>query len=148
MTQNSQSLFTCAFETYCEASRGLGELPAEAQVLLLQFELYQACKRAADSEERCRELQREVEEGRGALCAQAQHHHEQSTHAADKLAEVKSACEKELRRLQDESLRAQRRCATLEDFCHCLLLTIERAACEDSGAERAPFVSGSARAVP
>ncbi len=148
MTQNSHSLFTSAFETYREATRGLAELPAEAQLVLLRFELYQACKRAADSEERCRELQREVEEGRGALCAQAQHHHEQSTHAADKLAEVKSACEEDVRRLQDESLKAQRRCATLEDFCHCLLLTIERAACDDSAAKAAPSVSESARAVP
>ena len=148
MTQSSHPLVTSAFENYREVTRDLGELPAESQVLRLQFELYLACKRATDSEERCRELQREVEEGRGALCAQAQHHHEEATHAADKLAEVKSACEEELRRLQDESLRAQRRCATLEDFCHCLLLTIERAACDDSGAERAPSVSGSAGAVP
>ncbi|HEV3188918.1 MAG TPA: hypothetical protein VGY54_00400 [Polyangiaceae bacterium] len=147
MTSSSHPLFTSAFETFREATRGLADLPAEAQIVLLQFELYQACKRAADSEERCRELQREVEEGRGALCAQAQHHHEEATHAADKLAEVKSASEEELRRLQDESLRAQHRCATLEDFCHCLLLTIERAACDDSAAERALSASESRAAV-
>jgi truncated hemoglobin YjbI len=139
MTQSQSPSFHDVFAHFRSVTNGLGELPADSQILLLELELFQALRRAADADDRNRHLERKLDEARGAIELYAEQHRERSARAARDRESIKDAYERELRLLQEAYAAVKERCRALDDVCRSLLLTIERAACaEPAGVSHKP----------
>lgn len=124
-----------AFYDFREATQGLTELPEDEQVLILKYELFQALERAVDFQDRSRDVERQLEQAKAEAGARADEHRAFATHAARELVSVKVAYEEQLNTVHDAYLAMKRRCATLDEICRSLLLTIERAACPDGSSD-------------
>ena len=114
-----------------KAMHGLRELSADSQILVLEFELFQAMKRAVDADDRCGRLERKLSNARAQTDVYIERVRELSVRAAGNRASIKSFYEKELRVLQEAYAAVKQRCRDLDDLCRSLLLTIDKAACED-----------------
>jgi truncated hemoglobin YjbI len=112
-------------------THGLRELSADSQILLLELELFQALRRAAEADDRNRHLEHKLDEARGAIELYAEQHRERSARAARDRESIKDAYERELRLLQEAYAAVKERCRALDEVCRSLLLTIERAACAE-----------------
>jgi len=139
MTQPRSPSFHDVFAHFRSVTHGLRELSADSQILLLELELFQALKRAAEADDRNRHLEHKLDEARGAIELYAEQHRERSARAARDRESIKDAYERELRLLQEAYAAVKERCRALDDVCRSLLLTIERAACaEPVGVGRQP----------
>jgi hypothetical protein len=131
MTLPQSQSFDEVFAAFQKAMHGLRELSTDSQILVLEFELFQAMKRAADADDRCGRLERKLSNARAQTDVYIERVRELSVRAAGDRASIKSFYEKELRVLQEAYAAVKQRCRDLDDLCRSLLLTIDRAACED-----------------
>jgi hypothetical protein len=131
MTLPQSQSFDEVFADFQKAMHGLRELSADSQILVLEFELFQAMKRAVDADDRCGRLERKLSNARAQTDVYIERVRELSVRAAGNRASIKSFYEKELRVLQEAYAAVKQRCRDLDDLCRSLLLTIDRAACED-----------------
>ncbi len=116
-------------------TRRLRELPRGEQTLVLELELFEALKRAAEAESRTRELEQTLDDDWYAMDAFARQYHDLCASAGGELDSVKSACERQLRIQQEAYAELKLRCRALDECCRSLLLTIERAAIAGDAAD-------------
>jgi len=119
------------FADFRSVTEGLGDLSAGSRILALEFELFQALKRAVDADDRCGRLERKLDDARIRADVYAERVRELCVRAAGDRASIKAFYERELRLLQEAYAAVKQRCRALDDVCRSLLLTIETAACED-----------------
>jgi hypothetical protein len=129
-----------ALRAFRKATDGLSEHSAGGQVVALRYELFQALRRAVEGETRSQTLARQLDEARSDAEARAQEQQAMAAYAARELGEVRTHYEQRLRVLHGVQAALRRRCATLEEVCRSLLLTLEQAACaqhdDDAALER------------
>jgi hypothetical protein len=116
-------------------TRRLGDLPAGQQILLLELELFRALTRAADAEDRTRDLEQTLDEDWSAMDAFARQYHDLSVSSGRELDAIKSAYERQLRIQQEAYAALKLRCRALDECCRSLRLTIEQAACAGEAAD-------------
>jgi hypothetical protein len=116
-------------------TRGLANLPAGQQTLLLELELFRALRRAADAEDRTRDLEQTLDEDWSAMDAFARQYHDLSASAGRELDAVKSAHQRQLQIQQEAYAALKLQCRALDECCRSLLLTIERAALAGDAAD-------------
>jgi hypothetical protein len=131
MTQSDSNDRRDVFTDFRNVIEGLGDLSAGSRILALEFELFQAMKRAVDADDRCGRLERKLDDARIRADVYAERVRELCVRAAGDRASIKAFYERELRLLQEAYAAVKQRCRTLDDVCRSLLLTIETAACED-----------------
>jgi len=112
------------FADFRSVTEGLGDLSAGSRILALEFELFQAMKRAVDADERCGRLERKLDDARIRADVYAERVRELCVRAAGDRASIKAFYERELRLLQEAYAAVKQRCRTLDDLCRSLLLTI------------------------
>jgi hypothetical protein len=141
------------FSQYREATKQLPQLSERQQILTLKFELFHALQRGNDMQDRARDLEIRVaqleapaSERESMLDAFARQLH---TDLAQKSAELEAAqrdCVKETRQLRLALRAAETHCELLDELCHDLVATIERAA-EDDAVARPNETDPSERAA-
>jgi hypothetical protein len=131
MTQSDSHDLRDMFAEFRNVTEGLRDLSAGSRILALEFELFQAMKRAVDADDRCGWLLRKLDEARIRADVYAQRVRELSERAVRDRASIQAAYDRELRLLQEAYAAVKQRCRALDDLCRSLLLTLERAACED-----------------
>ncbi len=113
------------------------------RILVLKIELLHALERASHSERRSHILERELERlrARGPVGSGPPHVGDLERELAEarrELARSKARGQERLRAMQLEVLSMEVQCATLDEVCRSLLLTIERAACSELAPQTEP----------
>ena len=124
-----------AFAQYRAATRHLPKLTERQQILTLKFELFHALQRGNDFQDRARglevrvaQLEIPVTEREAMLDAFARKLHDDLTRKTDELEAAESHHQKETRRLRLALVAAETHSDLLDDLCHDLVATIEKAA--------------------
>ena len=125
-----------AYFQFRDVLRSVTPLPEAHQILVLKIELLHALERASHSQRRSHILERELERlrARGPLGSGPPHVGDlvrELAEARRELARSKAVGQERLRAMQLEVLSMEVQCATLDEVCRSLLLTIERAACSE-----------------
>jgi hypothetical protein len=134
-----------AFFEFREVVQSLADVSETQQVLTLKFELLHALERANDSQQRARSLQVQLDKlnAQGSIRAREQQTfsaqiHRQLIEAIRELASAKADVEEHVCAMRLEILSMETRCEVLDEICHALIVTIERAACPDIAAAATP----------
>jgi hypothetical protein len=142
-----------AFCQYREATKHLPQLSERQQILTLKFELFHALQRGNDMQNRARDLETRVaqletpaSEREAMLDAFARQLHADLTGKSGELEAAQRDREKETRQLRLALRAAETHCELLDELCHDLLATIERAA-EDEAAGRPESTSSAEQAA-
>jgi hypothetical protein len=127
-----------AFFQFRDVLRSITPLPEAHRILVLKVELLHALERASHSERRSHMLERELERLRARGPAESGPPHlargaleRELADARRDLARSKVRGQERLRAMQLQVLSMEVQCATLDEVCRSLLLTIERAACSE-----------------
>jgi hypothetical protein len=128
-----------AFFLYREATKHLRSLSERQQVLTLKFELFHALQRGNDLQDRARALEIRVAQleappsvREAALDAFARQLHADLVLKSGELDAAQRDREKETRQLRLALRAAETHCELLDELCHGLVATIERAAEDDA----------------
>ena len=132
-----------AFFQFRDVLRSVTPLSEAHQILVLKIELLHALERASHSQRRSHILERELERlrARGPVASGPPHVGDLERELAEarrELARSKAVGQERLRAMQLEVLSMEVQCATLDEVCRSLLLTIERAACSELVAQTEP----------
>jgi hypothetical protein len=130
-----------AFFEFREVTNSLSDISEAQAILTLKYELLHALERANDYQQRERTLRAQLDtlqaettmRAREQQAFSAQIHH-QLTEATREIASAKADREQQVCAMRSEVLAMENRCEVLDEICHSLLLTIERAACLETAA--------------
>jgi uncharacterized coiled-coil protein SlyX len=138
-----------AFAQYRAATRHLPKLSERQQILTLKFELFHALQRGNDFQDRARTLEARIAqleapatEREAMLDAFARTLHDDLTRKAEELEATESKHQKETCKLRLALVAAETHCDLLDELCHDLVATIEKAA------EDAPESAAAEEEVP
>ena len=135
MTQSENESLRCALSAFRTAIEGLSEHSAHGQIVALNCELLRACVRAAESQERSLTLERRLDAARADAEVRAFEQQAMAERSMRERDAMKSDYEERLRVLRSAHADMRDRCASLEELCRSLLITLEQAACAHCGAE-------------
>jgi hypothetical protein len=142
-----------AFSQYSEATKHLPQLSQRQQILTLKFELFHALQRGNDLQDRARDLEIRVaqleapaSEREAMLDAFAKQLHADLAKKSGELEGAQREREKETRDLRLALRASETLCELLDELCHALLATIERAA-EEQAAGRPESTHSAERAA-
>jgi hypothetical protein len=134
-----------AASQYRQAVHHLAQLPASQQILALKYELFHALQRGNDLQDRARDLEVRVAQLEGPpsdreamLDAFAQTLHEALGERATELETARRDYERDTRQLRLALHAAETHCELLDELCHNLVATIERAADDEVSASPEP----------
>jgi hypothetical protein len=128
---------------YRQATKHLPQLSERQQILTLKFELFHALQRGNDLQDRARclesrvtQLEVPVSEREAVLDAFAKKLHTDLAQKAGELDAAGREHDKETRQLRLALRAAETHCELLDELCHDLVATLEKAAEDESALDR------------